>query len=330
MRWLPCSWRAWRAGRVGGGVGGRIRGRRAPGAPAVDVRARWDARRRRHPGKGPDGAVNRYRMFVRAAFPRATSERRLRDSAGDRPPARAISPEYDVPTTPDGCWRPISPRPRSRSSPRGSTTRSRRSSAASPSRARWCSPRPTPTGDPSSRTVLLKSVDARRLRLLLQPAVAQGSRPRGEPAGVAAVPVAPDDASGDRRGRRRAGAARRGGGVLLLAPVRLAPRRVGERAVERDRLARGAQGEVRRAGGGLPRHGARRRRAAARRVGRLPRATAHGRVLAGPPVAPARPAALRARRRRPARGSTTRPPGGSSGSRRRPRIPPRTRRIGAT
>ena len=108
-----------------------------------------------------------------------------------------------------------------------------------------------------------------RLRLLHQPAVAQGPRPRRQPPGLAALPLAPDAAPGRRRRRRRAGGPRRGSRLLLLAPLRLPSRRVGQRAVVGHRLARRAQGEVRRAGGRVPRHGQRRRRAAARRVGRL-------------------------------------------------------------
>ena len=270
-----------------------------------------------HPGKGSDLAVNRYRMFVRGGLA-ARDVLGLGDSGGDRPdlarprrstpylrrrtpagggsrrdPARAVrrlvrrrrgvGARRPRRAQRDGARRRSAPTATRRRAPccsRASTRAASRSTATS-SRARAAT-------SPRTR--------ARRCVFPWHPMMRQ------------VVVVGDVERVADAEAGR----------YFISRPYgsRLGP--LGERAVHGHRVARGAQGAVRRAGGGLPGHRERGRRPAPRRLGRLPR------------PARARSSSGRGGRRgcttgsascgsaTDAHGSTTRPPGRSSGSRRNP------------
>ena len=144
-----------------------------------------------------------------------------------------------------------------------------------------------------------------RVRVLHQPRVPQGARDRGQPARLAAVPVAGPAAPGPRRGHGVAGL--RGGerGVLRLPAARVPARGLGVAAVARGGLALRPRRAVRRRAGAVRRAG---RRTAAAVLGRAARRAGDGGVLAGPQGPDARPAGLPPRRRRPQRALDGRPP----------------------
>ncbi|CAG6393882.1 hypothetical protein SCOCK_220136 [Actinacidiphila cocklensis] len=104
--------------------------------------------------------------------------------------------------------------------------------------------------------------------------------------------MARDRPPGHRRRGRHAGVT---GGDRRLFPqpsLRLADRRMGERAVQRGRLAGGTGGAVRGAGGALA---GGHRGARTPVLGRLPGGCGERRILAGPGEPAARPAAVRPR-----------------------------------
>ena len=111
-----------------------------------------------------------------------------------------------------------------------------------------------------------EAVRRARLRLLHQLRLPQGPRARREPVRLAALPLAPARPPGHRHRHRGPHRPRRDGRVLPHPPARLPARRLGERAVLGDRLARrNWTAHVRGAGRPLPggRAGARRRRTGA-------------------------------------------------------------------
>ena len=132
-------------------------------------------------------------------------------------------------------------------------------------------------GRPSGRIVLLKGVDAARLRLLHQLRQPQGPRARREPGRRAHLPVEGARAPGAHRGRGREG--ERGGvrRVLRHPPARLAHRRLGLAAERGDREPRLAGGALD-ADGRAPRRASRRARRTGAATGCAPTTSSSGRA----------------------------------------------------
>ena len=94
-------------------------------------------------------------------------------------------------------------------------------------------------GRPASRMVLLKGLDDAGLRVLHQPGVPQGGRARGQPALLAALPLAPARAAGADRRHGDAAAAR--GRRRRTSPRRPRGARLGAHACHQSRVVSGRE-----------------------------------------------------------------------------------------